>query len=67
MSKGMFFNDSISIENGAYVYGSIRHNAAPPPVANGNGNPPKLIPDQSELKLPVGNELQNLRVVSGRN
>jgi len=29
--EGDVFNDTISIENGAYVYGSIRHNAAPPP------------------------------------
>jgi cytoskeletal protein CcmA (bactofilin family) len=27
--EGDVFNDTISIENGAYVYGSIRHNAAP--------------------------------------
>jgi cytoskeletal protein CcmA (bactofilin family) len=38
--EGDVFNDSISIENGAYVYGSIRHNTAPasnPPVLKAGG------------------------------
>jgi cytoskeletal protein CcmA (bactofilin family) len=31
--EGDVFNDTISIENGAYVYGSIRHNTAPTTTA----------------------------------
>lgn len=30
--EGDVFHDTISIENGAYIYGSIRHNSAPAPA-----------------------------------
>lgn len=31
--EGEVMHDTISIENGAYLYGTVRHNAAPPPAA----------------------------------
>jgi cytoskeletal protein CcmA (bactofilin family) len=57
--EGDVFNDTISIENGAYVYGSIRHNTAPstnPPAAkasgliNGYNNGKPVLKPPGELK-----------------
>jgi cytoskeletal protein CcmA (bactofilin family) len=59
--EGDVFNDTISIENGAYVFGSIRHNTAPPPapaqpsLLNGAGSG-DLSPDTAN----------KLRVISNR-
>jgi hypothetical protein len=64
--EGDVFNDTISIENGAYVYGSIKHNAAPAAnatavkagglvngYANGTG-PAKILKAPNALKsLPL--------------
>ena len=64
--EGDVFNDSISIENGAYVYGSIRHNATPPPATNGHSAPNALSPEFLEPEKNPGIEFQNLRVIAGR-
>jgi cytoskeletal protein CcmA (bactofilin family) len=68
--EGDVFNDTISIENGAYVYGSIRHNAAPNPRNSiASPQPPQLNGPQVNRSQPVEDfdddtiELQNDRVV----
>jgi cytoskeletal protein CcmA (bactofilin family) len=75
--EGDVFQDSISIENGAYVYGTIRHNAGSPavnqtfpphnvPVASPMAEP---VPEPSKPELSIEGtktELQNLRMVHSR-
>jgi cytoskeletal protein CcmA (bactofilin family) len=64
--EGDVFNDTISIENGAYVYGSIRHNAAPAPrnpqpkMVNGQGTMPVAAKSADEA-------IQAIRVISNSN
>jgi cytoskeletal protein CcmA (bactofilin family) len=57
--EGDVFQDTISIENGAYVYGTIRHNvpppssipAFPPPVkANGAADAEQTSPEPLQLR-----------------
>jgi cytoskeletal protein CcmA (bactofilin family) len=55
--EGDVYNDNISIENGAYVYGSIRHNTSPAPaatqpnIAAGDILSPKPINGSGELRV----------------
>lgn len=55
--EGDVFNDTISIENGAYVYGSIRHNAKPgatltsSTVSSGDILSPKPVGGPNELRV----------------
>ncbi len=56
--EGDVFNDTISIENGAYVYGSIRHNTSPAGVSSNTSAPltgdllsPKTNMTSSELRV----------------
>jgi cytoskeletal protein CcmA (bactofilin family) len=76
--EGDVFQDSISIENGAYVYGTIRHNAGSPAVAQ--TFPAHAVPMPSPLTEPhaehsktdltleaTKTDLQNLRMVHSRD
>lgn len=76
--EGDVFQDSISIENGAYVYGTIRHNAGSSTVAQ--AFPPHAVPMNSSLTEPVSDgskpeitlegikaDTQNLRMVHSRD
>jgi cytoskeletal protein CcmA (bactofilin family) len=50
--EGEVFHDSISIENGAYVYGTIRHNDAPAPRNGLQGQGPIIaVKPQPEMPL----------------
>jgi cytoskeletal protein CcmA (bactofilin family) len=59
--EGDVFNDTISIENGAYVFGSIRHNTAPPPAPA----QPSLLNGASSGDLSP-DTANKLRVISNR-
>jgi cytoskeletal protein CcmA (bactofilin family) len=67
--EGDVFNDTISIENGAFVYGSIRHNSVnvkpkPSPQANGTAKPQVTQnPLAAQEQLPAQPQL---RVVENR-
>lgn len=75
--EGDVFHDTISIENGAYIYGSIRHNSAPAPVQpqqfqNAGRKPPFQTPPPIEVAPPSLNqpdtpeEQQKLRMIHSR-
>jgi cytoskeletal protein CcmA (bactofilin family) len=59
--EGDVFNDTISIENGAYVYGSIRHNTTP-----AGATPAKPFPAGDVLPAKSNGSSGELRVVSNR-
>ena len=76
--EGDVFQDSISIENGAYVYGTIRHNAGSPTVAQ--TFPAHAVPMPSPMSEPMHDhgkqditiegaktDPQNLRMVHSRD
>jgi cytoskeletal protein CcmA (bactofilin family) len=75
--EGDVFQDSISIENGAYVYGTIRHNAGISTAAQ--PFPPHAVPMPSPMLEPLDGgkvditldggkaEAQNLRMVHSRD
>jgi hypothetical protein len=76
--EGDIFQDSVSIENGAYVYGTIRHNAGSttasqtfPPHAVPMPSPmaePMAEPAKADLTLEaVKTDIQNLRMVHSRD
>jgi cytoskeletal protein CcmA (bactofilin family) len=67
--EGDVFNDTISIENGAFVYGSIKHNSVnsgPKPLAPLNGSSSKALSltKRDDFDLLPGQP--NLRAIDGR-
>jgi cytoskeletal protein CcmA (bactofilin family) len=49
--EGNVTNETISIENGAYVYGSIRHGGAPTQAVTLNGAAAPVVPKEPQMKI----------------
>jgi cytoskeletal protein CcmA (bactofilin family) len=66
--EGDVFNDTISIENGAYVFGSIRHNATAARAAGQQPKPNGLLKPQTQLPDDMLDDAQprsnNLRIIA---